>query len=449
MSKEEYAGYLGSALLWLQNNQLEVWDEIEVVKRGSTINGVILPRNELANPEYVTLKLATGYNIGISTGGIQSVKKTGRRKGKYRVPQTDAPLKTDLPFIPILGCGGTIASRLDYETGGTIPALSPEELLSSFPEIADLAKIETRLLFELFSENIAFEHYAKVLAEIEQIIKQKKAQGIVLTHGTDTMAFTAAALSFAITNSPIPIVITGSQRSSDRPSSDSFFNLYHSVMYVSSPEAKKEVVVIMHETSSDTACSIHQATRVRKMHSSRRDTFQTIGAAPLGRIEGGKIVYNQESTPFLQDKAAETRKFQIKKKFEPMVAMFHHYPGVRPGNLEYLLENGYKGIVLVGTGLGHTSSELIPLVQTATTDLGMVIVMATQTLHGFTGMSVYETGRRLVKAGVVPVGNMLPETAYIKLSYLLANYSVDKVKELMPTNLKGEILSRERYNAFP
>ena len=132
-----------------------------------------------------------------------------------------------------------------------------------------------------------------------------------------------------------------------------------------------------------------------------------------------------------------------------MVGMFYHYPGIRPGALNYYLENGYKGLVLVGTGLGHVSSKLIPLVQTATEDLGIVVVMATQTLHGFTGMSVYETGRRLLKAGVVPVGSMLPETAYIKLSYLLGNYRVDKVKELMLENLKGEILPRERYNAFP
>lgn len=450
MSEEKYSGYHGSALQWLKSHQLEVWDEIEVAKAEALIQGVILPRNELASSGYVALKLVTGYNIGFNIGGIQSVKKVGRRKGEYRVPQVNIPPRPDLPFIPILGCGGTIASRLDYQTGGTIPALTPEELISSFPEIADLAQIETRLLFELFSENIAFEHYTKILTEINKIIRQKKAKGIVLTHGTDTMAFTAAALSFSITNSPIPIVITGAQRSSDRPSSDSFFNLYNSVQYASSPQAKNEVVVIMHETSSDTACSIHQATRVRKMHSSRRDAFQTIGASPLGRIENGEITYNKRSTPLPADQRAKTSKVRITKKFEPMVGMFYHYPGIQPGTLNHHLENGYKGLVLVGTGLGHISSKLIPLVQTATEDLGMVVVMVTQTLHGFTGMSVYETGRRLIKAGVVPVGTILPETAYIKLSYLLGNYGdIGKIKELMLVNLKGEILPRERFNDFP
>jgi glutamyl-tRNA(Gln) amidotransferase subunit D len=449
MSEEKYAGYHGSTLSWLEDHQLEVWDEIEVTKGDATIKGVILPRNELANPDYVTLKLATGYNIGFNIEGTQSVRKMGRSKGEYRVPQPEIPLKPDLPFIPILGCGGTIASRLDYQTGGTIPALTPEELFSSFPEIADLAQIETRLIFELFSENIAFKHYTKILTEIQQIVKQKKANGIVLTHGTDTMAFTASALSFSITNSPIPIVVTGSQRSSDRPSSDSFFNLFNSVMYASSPLASKEVVVIMHESSSDTACSIHQATRVRKMHSSRRDTFQSIGTPPLGRIEHGKITYNKETTPHSENQSPKPSKFRITKKFESMVGMFHHYPGVKSSNLKYFLDNDYKGLVLVGTGLGHVSSKLIPVIQSGTEDYGMVIVMATQTLHGFTGMSVYETGRRLMKAGVVPVGSMLPETAYIKLSYLLGNYHDDEVKKLMLTNLKGEILPRERFNAFP
>ncbi|MFX0207386.1 MAG: asparaginase domain-containing protein, partial [Candidatus Hodarchaeota archaeon] len=281
MSEEKYTGYRGSTLKWLKNQDLKVWDEIEITKDGSSLKGVILPRSKLAKPNFVSLKLSTGYNIGFNVKKNQDIKKIGRFQGKYHIPKADITQKPELPFIPILGCGGTIASRLDYQTGGTIPALTPEELFSSFPELAELARVETSFLFDIFSENISFEHYVKILTEIDFLIRNKTPQGIVLTHGTDTMAFTAAALSFSITNPPVPIVITGSQRSSDRPSSDSFFNLYNSVLYAASPQAKKEVVVIMHEKSSDTSCAIHRGTRVRKMHSSRRDTFKTIGGSPL------------------------------------------------------------------------------------------------------------------------------------------------------------------------
>ncbi|MFX0122649.1 MAG: Glu-tRNA(Gln) amidotransferase subunit GatD [Candidatus Hodarchaeota archaeon] len=448
MPEEKYTGYKSLPLIWLKNHNLEVWDEIVIQKGTSTLRGVILPRSELADPRFISLKLSTGYNIGFNPEDIQSVKKFNHIKGEYRVPKPNIIQKPKMPFIPILGCGGTIASRLDYRTGGTIPALTPEELLSSFPEIADLARIETQLLFDIFSENVNFTHYEEILTAIETTIKNKKPQGIVLTHGTDTMAFTAAALSFAITNSPIPIVITGSQRSSDRPSSDAFFNLYNSVLYASSPQAKKGVVVIMHEGSSDTSSAIHNGTRIRKMHSSRRNTFKTIGGNALGRIIDGKIEYFIED-----DKRSEKNElnkdkdFIIRKKFEKRIGLIYHYPGIQPGIIEHFINTGHKGLVFAGTGLGHVSSNLIPTIKKAIDD-EIIVVMTTQCLQGFTGLSVYESGRQLKAAGVIPV-DILPETAYIKLSYLLGNYQkTTKIKELMKTDLKGEILFREKFQEF-
>jgi len=448
MSEEKYTGYRGSTLDWLKNQGLKVWDEIEVTKAGSSLKGVILPRNELAETDFISLKLSTGYNIGFNPRETYRIKKIGRFEGRYHVPKVNVTQKPELPFVPILGCGGTIASRLDYQTGGTIPALTPEELFSSFPEIAELARVETRLLFDIFSENITFKHYIKILTEIEHLIQNKTPQGIVLTHGTDTMAFTAAALSFSITNPPFPIVITGSQRSSDRPSSDAFFNLYNSVLYAASPQAKKEVVVVMHEKSSDTSCTIHRGTRVRKMHSSRRDTFKSIGGSPLGRITEGKIIYEMEEENLPIKAKLKNKPVHITKNFEEKVGLIYHYPGIQPGILDYCIEAGFKGIVLVGTGLGHVSFNLIPTIEKAIEN-EMIIVMTTQCLHGFTALSVYESGRRLQKAGVIHAFNILPEIAYIKLAYLLGNYrEKEKVKELMKQNLKGEITIREKYQEF-
>lgn len=443
-SKKRYVGYKGTTLNWMKKQGLKVWDEIEIIKEGTSLRGVILPRSELADPKFISLKLPTGYNIGFDPVKTKNIKKVGHFEAKYQIPKTEISQKPNLPLIPILGCGGTIASRLDYQTGGTIPALTPEELFSSFPEIAALAQVETHLLFEIFSENINFDHYERILTAIGDIIKNRRPQGIVLTHGTDTMAFTASALSFAINNPPIPIVITGSQRSSDRPSSDAFLNLYNSVLYAASPLAKKGVVIIMHEKSSDTSCTIHRGTRVRKMHSSRRDSFKTIGENSLGRIINGNIQYLEK------DKVIESRDshYHITTKFEKMVGMINHYPGIQPEVIDFYINAGYKGLVLAGTGLGHVSSNLIPEIKKAINN-EMVIVMTTQCLQGFTGLSVYENGRQLQKAGVIPLSNILPETAYIKLAYLLGNYrESEKIKTLMKMNLKGEIMSRERFWEF-
>lgn len=447
MPDDKHPGYYGSALEWLISNKLQVWNIIEIRKGNSTLKGTILPRSELAAPNFISLKLSTGYNIGFCVDGIESVIKHDYWKGEYRVPKTEISQKPNLPYIPILGCGGTIASRLDYQTGGTIPTLTPEELFSSFPEIANLAQVETKLLFEILSENIGFKHYNKILTEIERIIKTKSPQGIVLTHGTDTMSFTAAALSFGLENPPVPIVVTGSQRSSDRPSSDSFFNLYNSVLYASSEQARKEVVVIMHEDSSDNSCSIHRGTRVRKMHSSRRDAFRTIGSMPLGRIQNEKIHFFESEEKPLKLKP-ENSEFRVRKKFEKKVGLIYHYPEIQSKVLKFYLDSGYKGLVLVGTGLGHISSKLIPVIKNAV-ESELVIIMTSQCLHGFTGLSVYETGRLLQKAGVIPV-DILPETAFIKLAYLLGNFKdIDKVEKLMKMNLNGEILQREPFDQFP
>ncbi|MFW9906072.1 MAG: Glu-tRNA(Gln) amidotransferase subunit GatD, partial [Candidatus Thorarchaeota archaeon] len=395
MSNEKYTGYKSTLLNWLKTNNLEVWDEVEIQKGASKLKGVILPRNELADPRFVSLKLLTGYNIGFNPKEIQSIKKYSHFKGKYQIPKRKIIQNPELPFIPILGCGGTIASRLDYQTGGTIPVLTPEELFSSFPEIADVARIETQLLFDIFSENITFSHYIEILTAIETTIKNKNPKGIVLTHGTDTMAYTAAALSFSITNSPIPIVITGSQRSSDRPSSDAFLNLYNSVLYAASPQAKNGIVVIMHEESSDTSSVIHMGTRIRKMHSSRRNTFRTVGKSPIGRITDGVIQYftSNDKHMDLEDTKQE-KDFIISNKFEEKIGLIYHYPGIQPELIDHYIKTGYKGIVFAGTGLGHVSSYLIPSIKKAIDD-GIIVVMTTQCLYGFTGLSVYESGRQL------------------------------------------------------
>ncbi len=143
---------------------------------------------------------------------------------KHVVP----PRRPELPSVTLLGTGGTIASRLDYRSGAVIPAFTPGELYGAVPELADICNLTTKKLFEVFSENMAKEQYVVLARTIGEEI-ERGVDGVVIGHGTDTMGHTASILSFMVQDSPVPIVLVGSQRSSDRPSSDAALNLIHAV----------------------------------------------------------------------------------------------------------------------------------------------------------------------------------------------------------------------------
>ena len=187
----------------------------------------------------------------------------------------------------LFGTGGTIASRLDYRTGAVIPAFSPGELYGSVPELADYCNLQTEKLFGEFSENIGPEHYQVLAERVGQAVRDGFA-GVVIGHGTDTMHHTAAALSFMVEKPPIPVVMVGSQRSSDRPSSDAARNLVHATCTAAQGDIA-EVMVCMFGPTSDRYNLLHRGTRVRKMHSSYRSTFRTLGDVPLAIVEDGEI----------------------------------------------------------------------------------------------------------------------------------------------------------------
>ena len=441
-NSEDYKGYRGEGLKVLQKYEAMIWCDVEIESVDGSFIGIILPRSENADENHIVLKLRTGYNIGIAASKIKNIKIEGRKIAEYKIPEKEFPYDRGKPRVKLFGTGGTIASRLDYRTGAVIPAFSPGELYGSVPELADICNLETEKLFGVFSENMGPEQWRITAEKIGEEI-EKGVKGIVIGHGTDTMHHTAAILSFMVQNSPVPIVMVGSQRSSDRPSSDAALNLMHSVKAAAEADIA-EVMVCMFGPTSDTYGLLHRGTRVRKMHSSYRSTFRTIGDIPIAMIDRKKI------TPLRSDylKRRDDKEVKINTAFEEKVAILYYYPNMQPDMVDSLIDNGYKGIVIAGTGLGHVNKPLYPALKRAQ-DAGVAVYMTVQTLWGYVQMYVYDTGRDMMDLGVVPTANMLPEVAYMKLCWALGQTNdLKKVQEIMLTPINGEITEREPSNGY-
>jgi glutamyl-tRNA(Gln) amidotransferase subunit D len=437
-----FKGYKGKTLEVLKKFKVRVWSQAVVKSTRGEFKGIILPRSEHDDDKHLVLKVPTGYNVGINADTIESIEEIGYKEAHYKIPEKEFPTSPDKPNVKLFGTGGTIASRLDYRTGAVIPAFSPGELYGAVPELADVCNLSTEKLFAVFSENMGPEQYKALAIAIGEEIK-KGIDGIVVGHGTDTMHHTAAALSFMVQNSPVPIVMVGSQRSSDRPSSDAALNLIHATTAASQSDIA-ETVVCMFGPTSDEYGLLHRGTRVRKMHSSYRSTFRTLGDIPLATVERDKIVPLTDN----YKKRRNDRDVTILPYFEERVAMVYYYPNMHPDIIDSLVDNGYKGIVIAGTGLGHVNKPLYPALERAA-KAGVHIYMTVQTLWGYVHMFVYETGRDMVAKGVVPAENMLPEVGYIKLGWALGQSDdPETVRDLMLTPISGEITEREPYNGY-
>ena len=438
-----FQGYKGQALEVLKKFNVRVWGKTIIDTTRGEFRGTVLPRAENDDDQHIVIKVDTGYNVGIDIVTINSMKEVGYSKATYKIPEKEFPYKEGQPFVKLLGTGGTIASRLDYRTGAVIPAFSPGELYGAVPELADICNLSTEKLFAVFSENMGPEQYKALAIAIGKEI-ENGIDGIIIGHGTDTLSHTAAALTFMVQNPPVPIVLVGSQRSSDRPSSDAALNLIHAA-YTAGHSDIAEVMVCMFGPTSDEYGFLHRGTRVRKMHSSYRSTFRTIGNTPLAtvsRINGVKPIienYNHRR---------KDRKVNILPYFEEKVTIVYYYPNMQPDIIDSLVDNGYKGIIIAGTGLGHINKPLYPAIRRAT-EKGVHIYMSVQTLWGYAHMYVYDTGRDLMAAGIIPAENMLPETAYIKLGWALGQTTDrEEVKRLMLTPINDEITKKEPYNGY-
>ncbi|MDD2890916.1 MAG: Glu-tRNA(Gln) amidotransferase subunit GatD [bacterium] len=439
---DDYKGYRGKAKDTLIEHKVRVWSDVVIDSTRGEFIGIILPRSETADDKHIVVKLRTGYNVGLAVDTITHIKEMSYKEAIYKIPEKEFPYDPKKPNVKLLGTGGTIASRLDYRTGAVIPAFSPGELYGSVPELADICNLNTEKLYGVFSENMGPDQWRGTAEAIGKEIK-KGIDGIVIGHGTDTMHHTAAILSFMVQNSPVPIVMVGSQRSSDRPSSDAALNLMHATKTAAESDIA-EVMVCMFGPTSDEYGLLHRGTRVRKMHSSYRSTFRTIGDIPLALVDNDKI------TPLKTDynHRRKDRKVTINTAFEEKVSIVYYYPNMKPDIIESLIDHDYKGIIIAGTGLGHVNKPLYEPIKRACKK-GIAVYMTVQTLWGYVQMYVYDTGRDLMDMGIVPAANMLPEVAYVKLGWVLGQTkNLEKVKKMMLTPIAGEITNREPYDGY-
>ena len=431
----------------LKSKKIEVGDRIVVSKKGKSYEGILMPRIELGDKSCLILKLDNGYNIGIKFERGVKIKKV-KKEWRIEEPKTEKEktliFDKKLPLISILGTGGTIASRIDYRTGGVYASFSPKDIAMQIPELKEIANIKVEQIMNIMSEDMNPEKWVEIAKAVAKEINSG-SKGIVVTHGTDTLHYTSAALSFMLKDLPCPVAIVGSQRSSDRGSSDAVMNVACAANFVANSDVA-EVCVVMHGSISDDYCFAVRGTRARKMHTSRRDAFKSINELPIAKInwKSRKIEILNENY-----RKRSEKKVKVDDKIEKKVALIKCYPGLDPSIFDFYMEKGYKGFVIEATGLGHTptlgENSLLPKVEKAVS-LGIPVIITSQCLYGRTHATIYHNLRELLKRGAIFASDMLPEVAYVKLIFVLGHTkNLEKVKEMMLTNLAGEISERIEY----
>ncbi|MCQ2052829.1 MAG: Glu-tRNA(Gln) amidotransferase subunit GatD [archaeon] len=410
--------------------------KLSIEANGKTHIGTMIHHHKFSAPDIVILKLKNGYNIGIRITDHTVIKMLEKPVIKYK---TDTAMEENksLPTLVFIGTGGTIASHVDHRTGAVHPTFPISDIVRAVPEIKNLTNIRTKMLFSILSENMDISHWQKLAEAVAEEINDG-ADGIIILHGTDTMSYTAAALSFMLPNISKPVVLVGSQKSFDRPSSDAFTNIIACVRFCIQSK-KAGVYVIMHDTPNDDSFAVHLGSRVRKTHTSKRSAFESINTTPAAHLDGnGKITFNMKLPECMN------RKIKAYTDMERSTVFLQCYPGMNPELFRDVIMKS-KGVVIAGTGLGHTNENMVPLITDAIKN-GTVIVMTSQCINGQTNMNIYSTGRDLTNAGVISVLDMLPETAYVKLSWALANCKdINDVKRTMKTPLVNEMSERRVF----
>jgi len=418
-------------------------DRVRVIASDEIREGILMPNEET---DSVIIKLDSGYNVGIDNKRVKEIKVIEKYKEKETLIKKEVKKDSKKPTISILHTGGTIASKVDYRTGAVFSSFNPEDLLNLFPELSDIANFRTQLVANMWSDDLRFKHFEIIAKAIEKEVK-KGVDGIIIGMGTDNLAVASAALAFIVEQGPIPILLVGAQRSSDRGSSDAVMNIICAAEFISKTDFSG-VAICMHESTADNNCAILPATKTRKLHSSRRDAFKPVNDTIIARID-----YDTRKIQFIKKdytKKDKKRKLIIKPKMEGKIGLLKIHINMFPEQFEFY--KGYKGLIIEGTGLGHTPGQvpnewcrihekIYPALKKVI-DSGCIVVMTTQCLFGEVQMHVYDKGVDLTNLGVIPGQDMLPETAFVKLAWLLGNYKKDEVKKLITANLRGEINER-------
>lgn len=409
-------------------------DKVKLRLAREEVEGNVL---ESYDKHVVLLKLKSGYNIGIPKENILDAHILEEHV-ETKTEKKKIEKNKDKPSIGLIVTGGTIASKLDSKTGGTKPLTDVNEFAKFYPKVFERTNVKKiSVPFMALSENMSSIEWITIAEHVKQMLDDPEIKGVIVTHGTDTLHYTSSALSFFLRDLKKPVVLTFSQRSIDRASSDAELNLDCAVTMALSDCA--EVVLVGHATENDDYCYAFRGTKVRKMHSSRRDTFKAINSSPLAKVYSDKIEflssYNARSTGLTK----------LDSEFSDKVALINFYPGQSPDILDYYLVQGYKGIVIAGTGFGHVAldgknsweSTLKRMIKQ-----GVAICMTTQTIYGKTNSKVYSTARELESLGLIYLEDMLSETALVKLGWVLGHKQwKGLVREKMLDNVAGELNS--------
>lgn len=409
-------------------------DRVRLRLAQEEVEGTMLESHE---PGIVLLKLGSGYNIGLKQESILG--------GEVLASIPIVPMKVALPRSsgkPVIGMvvtGGTIASVLDPKTGGVKPLASVEDFAQYYPELFQMVDVKTiRIPFKVASESMDSEHWKLIAQEVGNLVNDPAIQGVVVTHGTDFLHYTAAALSFMLRDLGKPVVLTYSQRSIDRPSSDAHLNLQCAARMVIDKAAG--VFVVGHATESDDYCQALLGTKVRKLHSSRRDAFQPVNTVPVAKVWPDRVTYTGSFTP------RHTKPCVVDAVCSDKIALVKFYPGQSPDILDYYALK-YKGIIVEASGFGHlpvseSGNSWIPLLKKHIR-AGFFVGCVTQTINGRVDPYVYSNGRELIDAGVVFLGDLLAETALVKLGWILGHYGWKKdLEKKMLENVAGEFSER-------
>lgn len=379
--------------------------------------------------DLITIKLNNGYNMRFRKSRVRIIEERDRIKIHEEQPRNIRDASG--PHICILGTGGTILSKIDYRTGGVHPSQQFPKTLKNDFEKKGGTRIRFRSIMNKLSEDMIPDDWKKIALETVKGFEEK-ASGVVVLHGTDTIHYSSAALSFFLQDLPGPVILTGSMRSTDRPSSDSFQNLTDSLTAASSG-LFPGVYVLSRQNLDDGESVIYPGTRVRKIHTTRRDAVRSIDGSPVMVLNDGKIIsHPHENTERPMSKP------KIRGEIDPTVPMLWLSPATKESDLKDLFEAN-KASVIVGTGLGHIRSDLIPTVKKYV-EKERIIVLASSCIFGRVELEVYSTGRNLRDAGIIDSGPMTPETAHVKLMWSMGTFlkTGEDPLTLFRTNISGE-----------
>ncbi len=389
---------------------------------------------ENADSSILLLKLSSGYNVGIPKENVLAgrVLKKFREESNFSLPSAKKGLKN----IGLVVTGGTIASKLDPKTGAVGPLTHIGEFAKFYPGLFDIVNVkEIKAPFIIDSSSMNSEHWKIIAEEVGKMLDDKEIEGIIVTHGTDTLHYTSAALSFFLGKLNKPVVLTYAQRSVDRASSDAEMNLKCAAHFALSDCA--EVSVVGHASMNDDFCYAMRGTKVRKMHASRRDAFKTVNDVPIAKIfPDGKIEFMGEYN------VRHGRKSESDFSFSDKVALLKFYPGQDPSILDYYALK-YRGLVIEAGGLGQLPSSdspnsWIPKLKKCIRE-GMVVCVCSQTIFGAVNPYVYSNARELLDAGAIFLEDMNSETAFVKLGWVLGHHGwKTHAREKMLENFVGE-----------